>query len=230
MSPVATSSVKLRLPGRSKEKEREREWERPPRQIKPTKKVKRSVVFTDSDEEVNEPVVVVTSDDDFDPGSDVGSSKRSLKGKATRATAGRASGKARAARVDEEESEEDIFRDERKPPPAPTLDTAKREAKNVPDPLDDPIPKKRKLPPIKKNKQPGSSSAGSSTPAVQKAAAAVPPAEKREALTPAPTSNQVGARKPAGASTDVNLLDSAVYSELFRSTVSAVGLAHEGYC
>ena len=216
----ANASVKLRLPGRSKEKEKAA------KPSKLSKKPKRAVLSSDSEEDFNEPIAVVTSDEDFDPGVEFASNKKGSKGRSGKGGASKGNGKARAVRMEEEESDEEVvFRDERKALVSAPLDVPKRDLKDTSDPLDEPVPKRRKLPPIKKNKQPGSTSTGPSTPAAHKLLGAVASVEKKETLTPAPTSNQIGVRKPAYASTDINLLDSSVYSELFRSTVWIVTIA-----
>ncbi|PIL24205.1 hypothetical protein GSI_13958 [Ganoderma sinense ZZ0214-1] len=184
------------------------------------KKRRAAVVWTDDEDEdeFNDLDVVITDNDDFDPEPGFSNKKSSVKGKSGKAM-GKASGKGASGKEDKEIT----FRDERKlaQPPAPEpVRRAKEDevAKPAPEFMDEPIPKKRKLPTIKKNKPVGSTSTGPSTPAPR--AAAATPAKKEEptpttTLTPAPTSNQVGVRKPAGASTDLNLLDSSVYSELF---------------
>lgn len=188
-------------------------------------KKRRAVVWTDDEDEdeFNDPDVVITDDDDFDPEPGHTSKKVVVKGKIGRVVV-KASGK---SALGKKEDKEITFRDERKLAQPPVPEPARRAkedevAKPVPDFMDEPIAKKRKLPPIKKNKPAGTTSAGPSTPAPR--AAAATPAKKEESvptttLTPAPTSNQVGVRKPAGASTDLNLLDSSVYSELFLRAV-----------
>ena len=156
--------------------------------------------------------------------SEHSSKKSGAKGKNGRVV-GKASGKGATVK---KEDKEITFRDERKvvqPPAADPVRRVKEEesARSTPDPLDEPIPKKRKLPTIKKNKPAGSTSTGPSTPTPAKLPTAAPAKKEEPAptttLTPAPTSNQVGVRKPAGASTDLNLLDSSVYSELFMRAV-----------
>ncbi|KAI0709511.1 hypothetical protein C8Q76DRAFT_799508 [Earliella scabrosa] len=218
-SPPAPS-IKLKIPTAStSSKSRPKEKEAKPVKSSKSagKKPKRQVVYTDSEEEFADPDVVITDDDDFDPEPEHASSKKGTKAKGVKLVIGK--GKGKSAKKEEKEI---TFRDERKlPPPPPTLDPPKPKAEDESrssfvDPLDEPIPKKRKLPPIKKNKPAGAGTTGPSTPAIKPAVA--PAAEKKETLTPAPTSNQVGVRRPAGASTDVNLLDSSVYSELFKST------------
>ncbi|KAI0362377.1 hypothetical protein OH77DRAFT_1515634 [Trametes cingulata] len=191
------------------------------------KKSRRQVVWTDDeDEEFDDPEVVVTDDDDFDPEPDY-SSKKSGKGKSGKVGAGKAGGKSKGGK--DKEDKEITFRDERKLPSATPASSQRPKAPAEPSrsnstfaadlPDEAILPKKRKLPPIKKNKPSTAGSTAPSTPSAAKAAAAV--AEKKETLTPAPTSNQVGSRKPAGASTDLNLLDSSVYSELFKSAPGA---------
>ncbi|KAI0819224.1 hypothetical protein BC628DRAFT_1333433 [Trametes gibbosa] len=187
-----------------------------------TKRSRRAVVWTDDedDDEFDDPDVVMTDDDDFDP--EPGYRKVGTgKGKSGKVGAGKIVGKTKAMK----EEKEIVFRDERKLPAA--QDSSKRprpqeegQKNTVPSALDlvdeVSLPKKRKLPTIKKNKPSTAGSTAPSTPSVVKPVASVP--EKTQTLlTPAPTSNQVGARKPAGASADLNLLDSSVYSELFKS-------------
>ena len=190
-----------------------------------SKKPRRQVVWTDDeDDEFDDPDVVVTDDDDFDPEPDY-SGRKSGKGKAAKSTAGKSNGRSKAAK--EKEEKEITFRDERKLPssiPArgskPQDEPPKPALPHIPDPLEGlNLQPKRKLPPIKKNKP---STAGSTAPSTPSAAKSIPATtvEKKDShLTPAPTSNQVGTRKPAGASADLNLLDSSVYSELFKSAV-----------
>ncbi|EJF66065.1 hypothetical protein DICSQDRAFT_165762 [Dichomitus squalens LYAD-421 SS1] len=184
-------------------------------------KKRRAVVWTDDeDEEFDDPDVVITDDEDFNLDTEYSSKKSGVKGKNGKIAA-KTSGKGTATK---KEDKEITFRDERKIVQPPAADPVKRVKedegiRSTPDPMDEPIPKKRKLPPIKKNKPAGSILTGPSTSAPVKPPAATP-AKKEETiptttLTPAPTSNQVGVRKPAGASTDLNLLDSSVYSELF---------------
>ncbi|KAI0748598.1 hypothetical protein C8Q80DRAFT_1270985 [Daedaleopsis nitida] len=239
ISPAQPSlKLKLSTAGASSSKSRAKEKE-----VKPAKsgkvavkKPKRQVVYTDSEEEFENPDVVVTDDDDFEPEPNHAPSKKGVKGKSVKLVLGK--GKGKSAGATKKDEKEMTFRDERKLPPPPSVpDSSKRlkteedkrfrpdedahtkfedePAKTVaPDPLDEPIPKKRKLPPIKKNKPAGSSSIALSNSSTKPPAA---PADKKETFTPALTSNQVGTRKPAGASTDINLLDSSVYSELFKS-------------
>ncbi|KAI0807593.1 hypothetical protein C8Q74DRAFT_1363080 [Fomes fomentarius] len=233
-------SVKLKLHNAAASSSKPRTKEKEAKSAKSSKslgkKPKRQVVYTDSEEEFDDPDVVVTDDGDFEP-EEYGASKRGAKGRGVKLIIGK--GKKKSVKKDEKGI---TFRDERKlPPPSSTIDSSRRgkvdddkrnkseedtrfradfRAENdgpksaFIDPLDEPIPKKRKLPPIKKNKPAGASTTGPSTAAVKPPVAAT--TEKKESLTPAPTSNQVGVRKPAGASTDVNLLDSSVYSELFK--------------
>nr|VWO98046.1 Alcohol oxidase [Ganoderma boninense] len=223
ISPAQTTKRRLSNATASSSKSRTKDKEL--KSSKPSKssgkKRRAAVVWTDDEDEdeFNDPDVVVTDDDDFDPEPGFSSKKGAVKGKSGKAF-GKSSGKGAAGK---KEDKEITFRDERKltQPPAPeSVRRAKEDevAKPAPEFMDEPIPKKRKLPPIKKNKPVGSTSTGPSTPAPR--AAAATPAKKEEpasntTLTPAPTSNQVGVRKPAGASTDLNLLDSSVYSELF---------------
>ena len=160
---------------------------------------------------------------DFDPEPDY-SGRKSGKGKSAKSTAGKTSGRSKGGK--EKEEKEITFRDERKLPssiPArsskPQEEPPKPAPSYIPDPLEGlNLQPKRKLPPIKKNKP---STAGSTAPSTPSTTKPIPvPAEKKDShLTPAPTSNQVGTRKPAGASADLNLLDSSVYSELFKSAV-----------
>ncbi|RDX56522.1 hypothetical protein OH76DRAFT_1395641 [Lentinus brumalis] len=224
ISPVASSS-KRKSTAASLTKSRPKEKEKLSRSSKSSKK-RRQVVFTDSEEEeVDDPNVAITDDDDFDPPPDHGSGKKAVKPRGVKLLMGGAKGKAT-----KKEDREIIFRDERKAPPAPSAaEPPKRvdEGPKPPDPLDEPVPKKRKLPPIKKNKPAGGASTGSSTPSTSKPTVSAP-VEKKETLTPALTSNQVGTRKPAGASSDLNLLDSSVYSELFRSAQPGGGAPNSG--
>ncbi|KAI0332150.1 hypothetical protein GY45DRAFT_530334 [Cubamyces sp. BRFM 1775] len=221
-SPVETRR-RLSSAGASSSKSRHKE-SKSTKSKSSSKKPRRQVVWTDDeDEEFDDPDVVVTDDDDFDPEPDH-ASRKGGKGKSAKSAAGKFSGKSKNAKEKEREEKEITFRDERKlpssiparsskpqdspPKPAPSL---------VPDPLEGlNLQPKRKLPPIKKNKP---STAGSTAPSTPSTAKAIPAAaEKKDShLTPAPTSNQVGTRKPAGASADLNLLDSSVYSELFKS-------------
>lgn len=189
-------------------------------------KKRRAVVWTDDeDEELNNPNVVITDDDnDFNPDPELPNRKGGIKGKGSKAP-GKAGGRGASGK---KEDKEIIFRDERKVAQQPNADPLKRvkddeSVRATPDPLDEPIPKRRKLPPIKKNKPSGSTSTGPPIPAFAKPTTATSAKKEEPApaatLTPAPTSNQVGVRKPVGASTDLNLLDSSVYSELFMRTV-----------
>ena len=221
ISPI-TSSSKRKHSNASSSKLRPKEKEKSSKSSKPSKK-RRQVVFTDSEEEdFDDPDVVVTDDDDFEPEPDHGLNKKGVKPRGVKLLIGGAKGKAA-----KKEEKEITFRDERKLPPtahtAPEFSKRVDEGSKPPDPLDEPILKKRKLPPIKKNKPAGGTSTGSSTPAASKPSVAVS-VEKKETLTPALTSNQVGTRKLAGASSDINLLDSSVYSELFRSAVRSLRL------
>ncbi|KAI8989659.1 hypothetical protein BD414DRAFT_484860 [Trametes punicea] len=190
-----------------------------------SKKPRRQVVWTDDeDEEFDDPDVVVTDDDNFDPDPDFSSSKKGAKSKGAKAGVGKAVGKSKSGR--EKEEKEITFRDERKLlPSVPESSRRPEGTKSTPvppiDPTDEVKLQKRKLPPIKKNKPPTAGSTAPSTPSATKPIPAV--SEKKDTLIPAPTSNQVGQRKPAGASTDLNLLDSSVYSELFKSTVCGPG-------
>ncbi|KAI0724003.1 hypothetical protein C8T65DRAFT_628179 [Cerioporus squamosus] len=217
ISPVASSS-KRKTVAASSSKSRPKEKDKSSKGSKSGKK-RRQVVFTDSEEEeLDDANVVVTDDDDFEPAPDHGLGKKGVKPRGVKLLIGGAKGK--AAKKDDKDI---TFRDERKPPPAPPAAEPPKRVDEGPrnlDPLDEPVPKKRKLPPIKKNKPAGGASTGSSTPSTSKPTAAAPAA--KETLTPALTSNQVGTRKPAGASSDLNLLDSSVYSELFRSAVCAL--------
>ncbi|KAM5534073.1 hypothetical protein V8D89_012254 [Ganoderma adspersum] len=222
LSPAPSAKHRLSNATASSSKSRTKDKElKPSKSSKSSGKKRRAVVWTDDEDEdeFNDPEVVVTDDDDFDPEPGFSSKKAGVKGRSGKIV-GKASGKNVAGK---KEDKEITFRDERKltqPPVAEPVRRAKGDevAKLTPDAMDEPIPKKRKLPPIKKNKPAGSTSTGPSTPAPRAVAAA--PAKKEEptsttTLTPAPTSNQVGVRKPVGASTDVNLLDSSIYSELF---------------
>lgn len=232
-------SVKLKLSNAAASSSKPRTKEKEAKSAKSSKssgkKPKRQVVYTDSEEEFDDQDVVVTDDGDFEP-EEYGASKKGAKGRGVKLIIGK--GKRKSVKKDEKGI---TFRDERKLlPPSSTIESSRRgkvdddkrnkseedtrfRAENdgpksaFNDPLDEPIPKKRKLPPIKKNKPAGASTTGPPTAAVKPPVAA--PTEKKESLTPAPTSNQVGVRKPAGASTDVNLLDSSVYSELFKGAV-----------
>ncbi|KAH9945911.1 uncharacterized protein BXZ73DRAFT_95431 [Epithele typhae] len=228
LSPVQ-QSVKLRLPGNisamaSTLPDSTKNRGKDKRIVKPTKKVKRSVVFSDSEDERFAPPRRAKSkskgmDEGFELDAEVVASKKTSRASSVTKTA-KASGSGK-----EKEKEK-----EKEPPVPPVVDPARREdsgPRSMPDPLSEPIPKKRKLPPIKKNKQPGSGSAGPSTPASHRTVPPAPtPVEKREGL--APTTNQVGQRKPAGASTDLNLLDSSVYSELFRSAQPGASASSSG--
>ena len=100
ISPTSTT-VKLRLPARAKEKEKV------PKHSKATKKPKRSVVFSDSEEEFEEPDIVITSDEDFDPQTEFSSGRRRGKGKAGKMPTGKLSGKLKATQLEEEEESED---------------------------------------------------------------------------------------------------------------------------
>ncbi|KAI0372889.1 hypothetical protein BV20DRAFT_1050317 [Pilatotrama ljubarskyi] len=226
LSPAAGSKRRLSNAQASSSKARAKE-SKSAKSKAPGKKPRRQVVWTDDeDEEFDDPEVVVTDDDDFDPEPDY-SSKKAGKGKSGKAGAGKAGTKGKSAK--EKEEKEIAFRDERKLPPSvpassqrlQVQDQGLRSNSALPVELPDEasLPKKRKLPPIKKNKPSTAGSTAPSTPSAAKAAVAA--TEKKETLTPAPTSNQVGTRKPAGASTDLNLLDSSVYSELFKSTPGA---------
>ncbi|KAH9857113.1 hypothetical protein C2E23DRAFT_720512 [Lenzites betulinus] len=212
LSSAAGSSSKTRLK------------EPKPAKSKPSaKRSRRAVVWTDDedDDDFDDPDVVVTDDDDFEPEADY---KRpgAGKGKSGKLAAGRAAGRSKTVK----EEKDIVFRDERKLPTS-VPESSKRSRpqdesqKSIPlAPLDlvdeASLPKKRKLPTIKKNKPSTAGSTAPSTPSTIKPVA--PVAEKTQTLlTPAPTSNQVGTRKPAGASADLNLLDSSVYSELFKS-------------
>ncbi|KAI0780700.1 hypothetical protein BD413DRAFT_9283 [Trametes elegans] len=185
------------------------------------KKPRRQVVWTDDeDEEFDDPEVVVTDDDDFDPEPEY-SDRRSAKGKAGKGGTIKIGGKSKVTK--EKEDKEITFRDERKIHSS-IHDFAKRpEAQRSNSALtselfdETSISKKRKLPPIKKNKPPTTGSTAPSTPSTAKVASMAASAGEKSHLTPALTSNQVGQRKPAGASADLNLLDSSVYSELFKS-------------
>ncbi len=191
-----------------------------------TKKPRRQVVWTDDeDDDFDDPEVVVTDDDDFDPEPDYSSSKKSVKGKVGKTNTGKPSARSKGGR--EKDEKEIVFRDERRLPTTASDPSRRPKAHDeVPvsnaftaDITDEAsLPKKRKLPTIKKNKPSTAGSTAPSTPSAPKPLPAV--VEKSQtSRTPAPTSNQVGTRKPAGASADINLLDSSVYSELFKSTV-----------
>lgn len=194
-----------------------------------SKKPRRQVVWTDDeDDDFDDPEVVVTDDDDFDPEPDYSSSKKGAKGKMGKAIVGKPSAKTKGGR--DKDEKEIIFRDERRLPTTASDPSRRPKAHDeVPvssafaaDLMDEAsLPKKRKLPTIKKNKPSTAGSTAPSTPSAPKPLPAV--VEKSQtSRTPAPTSNQVGTRKPAGASADINLLDSSVYSELFKSTVCDV--------
>ncbi|KAI1794585.1 hypothetical protein LXA43DRAFT_1114274 [Ganoderma leucocontextum] len=218
-------STRRRLSNATASSSKSRTKDKESKSSKPSKssgKKRRAVVWTDDEDEdeFNDPDVVVTDDDDFNPEPGFSSKKVGVKGRNGKVV-GKATGKGAGGK---KEDKEITFRDERKvvqPPAAEPVRRVKEDevAKSTPDVMDEPIPKKRKLPPIKKNKPAGSISTGPSTPAPR--APTVTPARKEEpaapttTLTPAPTSNQIGVRKPVGASTDINLLDSSVYSELF---------------
>ncbi|RPD80298.1 hypothetical protein L226DRAFT_530467 [Lentinus tigrinus ALCF2SS1-7] len=224
ISPIASSS-KRKSAAASSSKSRPKEKEKSSKGSKSGKK-RRQVVFTDSEEDFDDPDVVVTDDDDFEPAPDYATSKKTVKPRGVKLLVGGAKGKAA-----KKEDKEITFRDERKllPPAPPAAQPSKRvdEGTRHSDSLDEPVPKKRKLPPIKKNKPAGGTSTGSSTPAASKPNVAAA-ADKKETLTPALTSNQVGTRKLAGASSDINLLDSSVYSELFRSAQPGGGTPNSG--
>ncbi len=225
ISPASGTKRRLSNAAASSSKSRTKNKElKSSKSSKSSGKKRRTVVWTDDEDEdeFNDPDVVVTDDGDFDPEPGYSNKKGAVKGKIGKVM-GKASGKGAAGK---KEDKEITFRDERKlaqPPVAEYVRRAKEDevAKPTPNVMDEPIPKKRKLPPIKKNKPAGSISIGPSTPAPR--AAVATPAKKEEpaptTLTPAPTSNQAGVRKAAGASTDLNLLDSSVYSELFLRAV-----------
>ncbi|EIW60106.1 uncharacterized protein TRAVEDRAFT_27793 [Trametes versicolor FP-101664 SS1] len=200
-----------------------------------SKKPRRQVVWTDDeDDDFDDPEVVVTDDDDFDPEPDYSSSKKGAKGKMGKAIVGKPSAKSKGGR--DKDEKEIIFRDERRLPTTASDPSRRPKAHDeVPvssafaaDLMDEAsLPKKRKLPTIKKNKPSTAGSTAPSTPSAPKPLPAV--MEKSQtSRTPAPTSNQVGTRKPAGASADINLLDSSVYSELFKSTQPGVSTPNSG--
>ena len=226
ISPAPSAKRRLSNATASSSKSRTKDKElKPSKPSKSSGKKRRAVVWTDDEDEdeFNDPEVVVTDDDDFGPEPGLSSKKGGVKGKLGKIVV-KASGKSAIGKKDDKEI---TFRDERKLAQPHVVETVRRAkgdevARPAPDVMDEPIPKKRKLPPIKKNKPVGSTSTGPSTPVPRPVASA--PAKKEEpasttTLTPAPTSNQVGVRKPVGASTDVNLLDSSIYSELFLRAV-----------
>ncbi|KAL7283581.1 hypothetical protein PYCCODRAFT_1473205 [Trametes coccinea BRFM310] len=224
MSPAAGTKRRLSSAAASSGKARAKE-SKPAKSKSSGKKPRRQVVWTDDEdeEEFDDPEVVVTDDDDFDPEPDY-SSKKSGKAKSTKTGSGKAGGKSKGGK--DKDDKEITFRDERKitatnpglseRPSGPVRSSSVLAV----DPLDEAnIPKKRKLPPIKKNKPSTAGSTAPSTPSAPKPLGVA--SDKKETLTPALTSNQVGTRKPAGASADLNLLDSSVYSELFKSKPGA---------
>ncbi|KAI0647284.1 hypothetical protein C8Q79DRAFT_907956 [Trametes meyenii] len=223
-SPVAPAGSRRRLSSSAASSSKVRVKESKPTKGKSSGKKRRQVVWTDDeDDEFDDPEVVVTDDDDFDPEPEYSSSKKAAKTKNGKLGTIKVPGKGKTMK--EKDEKQITFRDERKlpssaqePPKRPKLDESMKSSSSlVADPIDEAIiPKKRKLPPIKKNKPSAARSTAPSTPST-----AQPLVEKKESLLAAPTSNQVGTRKPAGASSDINLLDSSVYSELFKSTPGA---------
>ncbi|KAI9057889.1 hypothetical protein FKP32DRAFT_1597850 [Trametes sanguinea] len=220
MSPGAGTKRRLSSAAASSSKTRTKE-SKATKSKSSSKKPRRQVVWTDDEDEdeFDDPEVVVTDDDDFDPEPDY-TTKKSGKARSTKAASGKAGGKTKAGK--DKEEKEITFRDERKSaamnsgqPERPSAPVRSSSALAI-DPSDEAnIPKKRKLPTIKKNKPSTAGSTAPSTPSLPKPATTA--GDKKETLTPALTSNQVSSRKPAGASADLNLLDSSVYSELFKS-------------
>ncbi|KAI0636743.1 hypothetical protein C8Q77DRAFT_522216 [Trametes polyzona] len=227
LSPAAGTKRRLSSTGASSSKSRGKE-SKATKGKSSGKKSRRTVVWTDDEEEeFDDPDVAITDDDDFDPEPDYSSSKKAGKSKSGKPT-GKGVGKGKGAK--EKEEKEIVFRDERKLP-APVADPSKRpkgqdESAKTTLSLDmidqSTLPPKRKLPTIKKNKPSTAGSTAPSTPSLPKPKPSTSVPEKPSSLlTPAPTSNQVGTRKPAGASADINLLDSNIYSELFKSAPGA---------
>ncbi|KAI0672990.1 hypothetical protein C8Q78DRAFT_691850 [Trametes maxima] len=217
-SPPPTTVSRRRLSSSTASSSKVRTKESKSAKSKSSGKKRRRVVWTDDeDDEFDDREVVMTDGDDSEPGPGYSLSKKAVKAKNGKLGTIKVPGKGKTTK--DKEEKQITFRDERKlpssvqePPKRPKLDESMRSGSSLAvDPVGEVLlPKKRKLPPIRKNKPSVASSTAPPTPSTAKPVG--------ESLLAAPTSNQVGTRKPAGASSDINLLDSSVYSELFKST------------
>ncbi|KAL4074438.1 hypothetical protein V8B97DRAFT_1916300 [Scleroderma yunnanense] len=200
-----------------------------------SKKQKRGVISSDEDEDV-----VIDSDvdepdvDDDDDDNDIGSTAKRRKGKAA------APSKSKAKGTKNKEEKEITIKDERivastsrassvaahtHSSDLTTNDDAvsaitTTQASTDPitttdkDPADPLVPKKRKLPPIRKNKQPGNAATASSTPATAGKPPPLPLADDDLVKRPVPTIQQ---RKTALSGVqEVDLSNQQVYASLFK--------------